>query len=290
MGAARLGITPAQIRTELRRGRWQRLARGVLLTRPDVPTRYDWLAAGLAVAGPGSAASGWDVVHKFGLGGAAPLVPWVLVITRRGKFRDFGCIRFRPSNRPLRVLRFSVLDPDLPNETHVALPRAIADAALTCAQGATVRAMVTTAVQRRLVTVEELACELGHCPRNGSKWLRLALEDATAGARSVAEAEAIALLRSDPRIPPFEVNSPIQDASGNLVAVADLLWRERRAILEIDSREYHFSEGEWKRTMQRHNRLLRMGYSVAHYPPSELRSRGRAWVDEVSAWLAALAR
>ena len=287
-GAARLGMTPGQVRTELRRDRWRRLAKGVLLTRPDEPTRYDWLAAGLAVAGPGSAASGWDVVRKFGLGSATPPVPWVLVLTSRGKFRDFGNIRFRPSARPLDVGRFSVLDADLPNEVHAALARAIADTALTCTQAAEVRAMVTTAVQRQLVTVAALVRELEHCPRNGSRWFRLALADVTAGARSVAEAEAIALLRADRRIPPFETNTPILDTSGNLVAVADLLWRRKRGVLEIDSREYHFSEVDWKRTMQRHNRLLRLGYSVAHYPPSEIRSRERGWVDEVNTWLRTL--
>ncbi|MDT4933258.1 MAG: hypothetical protein QOK11_1150, partial [Pseudonocardiales bacterium] len=52
---ARLGLTPARVRTELRRGNWQRLSPGVLLTRPDEPTRDDWAQVGVHLAGPASA-------------------------------------------------------------------------------------------------------------------------------------------------------------------------------------------------------------------------------------------
>jgi hypothetical protein len=41
-----LGISVQRVRTELAHGRWQRLATGVLLTRPDAPTRDDWIRAG----------------------------------------------------------------------------------------------------------------------------------------------------------------------------------------------------------------------------------------------------
>ena len=72
-----------------------------------------------------------------------------------------------------------------------------------------------------------------------------------------------------------------------MIAVADLLWRSLRAVLEIDSREYHFSERDRKHTMERHNRLTRSGSAVTHYPPSVIVGSGRGWVDEVRCWLAA---
>jgi hypothetical protein len=146
--------------------------------------------------------------------------------------------------------------------------------------------MVTKAVQRRLCTPAELGRELAAGPRNGSAHLRRAILDVVGGAESIAEAEAIALLRR-PDIPPFEVNAPVYAADGRLVAVADILWRELRAILEVDSREFHFEEADWKRTLRRHNALTRCGYTVAHYPPSDIRTRQRAWADEIAGWLAA---
>ena len=93
-------------------------------------------------------------------------------------------------------------------------------------------------------------------------------------------------MRSRADIPPFEANVPIYDTTGRRVAVADALWRGLRAVLEIDSREFHFGEPEWKRTMRRHNLLGRLGLSVVHYPPSAVRDRNSGWLDEVAQWLA----
>jgi hypothetical protein len=76
---------------------------------------------------------------------------------------------------------------------------------------------------------------------------------------------------------------------GRVIAVADVLWRELRAVLEVDSREYHLSEAQWKATRARHNRLTRAGYAVTHYPPSAIRDGGLAWVADVDNWLRARA-
>ena len=62
-----------------------------------------------------------------------------------------------------------------------------------------------------------------------------------------------------------------------------------RAALEVDSREYHFSEAEWKATLDRHNRLTRFGLAVTHYPPSVVSARARGWLAEVEGWLGARA-
>jgi hypothetical protein len=162
----------------------------------------------------------------------------------------------------------------------VSAARALADAALHIDHLAPVRAMATTAIQRRLCDVEQLRAELEASPRNGSAHLRTSLQDILAGARSVAEAEAIALL-TDACLPPFEVNAAVHDAAGNLVAVVDVLWRKLRFAVEIDSREFHFSERDWHETMRRHNRLSGLGYAVAHYAPSDIRQRKAGWAREV---------
>jgi hypothetical protein len=151
-----------------------------------------------------------------------------------------------------------------------------------------VRALMTSSVQRNRCTVEELIAEYESGPRNGSKLLRLALEDARNGARSIAEAEAIEVLRRSP-VPNFEANVPIVTTSGALVAEGDCVWRELRAVLEIDSREYHFSEEDWNATMERHGKLARHGVSVLHTPPSKVRRHAARWAKEVEQWLRARA-
>jgi hypothetical protein len=144
--------------------------------------------------------------------------------------------------------------------------------------------MTTAAIQKGLCTPSTLIDELRAGPRNGSRWLRSALDDVADGARSIAEAEAVDFLRQVD-VPTFELNVPIIDWSGVLIAKADVLWRELRAIAEIDSREFHFLERDWKGTSRRHNRLTGKGLAVEHYPPSEIRDRGVAWARDVELWL-----
>ena len=36
----------------------------------------------------------------------------------------------------------------------------------------------------------------------------------------------------------------------------------------------------------RHDALTRMGFGVAHYPPSDVRERGADWAAEIGEWLA----
>jgi hypothetical protein len=89
-------------------------------------------------------------------------------------------------------------------------------------------------------------------------------------------------VRSAP-VPAFELNVPLVGTHGEVVAVADIFWRSLRAVLEIDSCEYHFFRGDWQATLRRHNRLTRAGLALSHYPPSAT-SDGR-WIVEVCTWL-----
>jgi hypothetical protein len=265
-GWAAGGITPARVRAEVRRGQWRRLARGFVLTRPEDPQRCDWATIGLALGGDGSALSGWDALRLRGLGDRRPPRGPVLVLARRGGNRRIGEVRVRGSVRPFESWRTSALDPLYPAIRVATVPRALSDFAASQSPTA-VRAAVTAAVQRGRCTPQELARELDASTRNGSAALRRALSDLLDGVRSVAEAVAVDRLRGAP-VPPFEVNVRLVDATGRLIAVADVLWRDLRAVLEIDSREFHFSEDDWKATTARHNRLTASGFTVTHYPPS----------------------
>jgi hypothetical protein len=275
------GISRARVRTELCRGRWRRLAQGVVLTRPDEPTRTDWAHAGLLVAGHRSALTGWDVVRLVGLGARAPAHRDILVLTTIGGSRRVGQAWIRQVAPPLATRLTSADDPQLPLVQVTLLARAIVDTAIAAARPRPVRALVTSAIQRELCSVEDLCEQAIRAPRRHSAALTLALADAVAGARSVAEAEAAQRLRVGD-IPPFELNVPIIRA-GARIAVADVLWRDLRAALEIDSREFHFSEADWKATGARHNRLTSAGLALTHYPPSATGDPG--WVDEVAQWL-----
>jgi very-short-patch-repair endonuclease len=68
--------------------------------------------------------------------------------------------------------------------------------------------------------------------------------------------------------------------------VADFLWRELRAALEIDSTEYHLSPRDDEATPERDQMLRAGGYAVLHVKPSQLRHPAAFAGD----WLASLSR
>lgn len=275
------GYTPSRIRTELRHGRWRRITSGVLLTRPEPAERRDLVTAGLLLGGVGSALSGWDAIALYGIPAARNPTADVLVLTSRGENRVVTNIRLR---RTVRAFEWRYVSVD-GSPIRVATPaRVVADAALDCTRLETARAMITSAVQRQLCSVEELANEYDTGPRNRSYFLRRALADITDGARSVAEATAADSLRAA-RVPRFEMNEPILNRNGRVVFIADFLWRTLRAVLEIDSKQHHFFESDWRATMRRHNALTAAGYAVTHWAPAEIVADPTAFGNAVRLWL-----
>lgn len=277
------GISAATARTQLRHGSWRRMGAGVLLTRPDPPTPYDWAAAGVLLAGPTAAVSGWEALRIAGLvrgGSDGPQL--VLVLTRQHRSRRLGPLLIRRTDRPYA----SVCTPweaDLPLTPVVSTARAVADTAIALPTLDSVRGIVAAAIQRGQCHADELLAELLACPQQGSGHLRRALAEISAGARSVAEARAlVGLQRGD--VPSFEMNVPIVDGHDRHVFTVDVLWRTLRAALEIDSAEYHFRRGDWLRTLERHAALTAAGLSVLHLPPSRITPDG-AWIAQVARWL-----
>jgi hypothetical protein len=188
------GISPSTARNEIQRRRWQRLARGVILTRPDPPTRADWVMAGLSAA-RGGVVSGWDALRCYGLAMRDPQPESVLILSTRGGCRDVGQAHIRRVTGPVSSRRVSVDDDSLPL-VRIAVPaRAIADAAPFYRREDSVRALVAAAVQGGHCTPDELSSMLDTGARRGSAILRRSLEDVRDGARSVAEAHASEQLR-----------------------------------------------------------------------------------------------
>jgi very-short-patch-repair endonuclease len=192
------------------------------------------------------------------------------------RVRSRGWVQTRPTRR-------------LPHATVVrgialaTVARAVADHALALRYLDDLRAITARAIQRGRCSLEQLAAELDAGPRNGSALLREALTDLGYGAWSAPEARAVRSLRAA-GLGPFEQNARIIGPNGKTYVV-DFLWRELRAILEVDSREHHFDEAEWKATQMRHRELETFGYSVIHMPPSEVLDEPR-FIADVKSWLA----
>jgi hypothetical protein len=285
----RLGLTRSRVRTEIRRGNWRAIARGVVLTRPEQPTRADWAAVGIALAGPSAALTGWDALQVRGLGGDRPPTAEVTVLTRVGANRVIGRVRIRRTRRPYSRTETSAEARHHPLTPVVTTARAVADTALDCRRLSDVRALVGAALIRHHCSLDALVHELEGLPRNRGAHFRRALSEVFAGARSAAEADAAHRLARHPRIPAFELNVPVRAAEGRRYVV-DFLWRGLRAALEIDSREFHISADEWAATLARHNALTAAGLSVLHQPPSAISAPDGRWLDETADWLTRRAR
>jgi very-short-patch-repair endonuclease len=151
-----------------------------------------------------------------------------------------------------------------------------------------VRALVADAVRMRLCTPEELQIEVDAGQRNGSAHLRAAVEEVSDGAWSVPEARVGRLLRRA-GLGPFVQNARIA-LPGNVVLTVDVLWPHLRAVLEIDSDEFHDLPPDADRTDERHLLLTTHGYTVVHRRPAFIYRRPEAFTRGIATWLAARAR
>lgn len=278
--ALSLGFSRAAIEHRLTTRRWRRVLPHTYLTT-DTLVWDDRLRAALAFAGEGALLSGAAALCDLELRSVRrPSSVLVLVPTPRAP-RSVGWVRVRPSGRPAaRALA--------PGPARVSEARAIADLCLERRRLDDVRAVVTESVRRGVCDVADLALELRLGPQRGSAHLRQAIIEAGGGAWSAPEAKAATLLHAG-GIPPFEQNARIDLPDGRWF-VADFLWRDLRAILEIDSDAHHSLAGDADATSDRHLVLETLGYSVVHRTPRYVHREPEGFVAGIRAWLDGRAR
>ena len=159
------------------------------------------------------------------------------------------------------------------------VPRAVADVARGGLALRDVRPLVATAVQRRMCTIQQLAAELSSGPTQGSGALRAALEEVADGVASAAEGDMRKLIKSS------GLPEPLYNASlyvgEDFLARPDLWWRDAGVAGEVDSREWHTSPEQWKRTMARHSAMSARGIIVLHFAPSHIRTDGARVIAEL---------
>jgi hypothetical protein len=273
--ALRLGLSRDAIDRSVAAGRWRRVLPHTYLT-VDTITWPDRVAAALAFAGRGAMLSGAAALTFSEMRSVARPNSILVLVPAGNRARSVDWVRVRATSR--------LPEPDGwygPRRASVA--RAVADHALGLRRLDDVRTVVAEVVRRQLCTITEMAANLEAGPRRGSAHFRRALAEVNGGAASAPEARAASALTTA-GVPLFEQNARI-DLPGGGYYVADFLWREYRAILEIDSEEYHLNPADWRATMDRHLALTTLGYSVVHRPPSAVLQDPERFVTEIRAWL-----
>ena len=151
-----------------------------------------------------------------------------------------------------------------------ALPaRAVADSVRWLNDLAAVRALVAGVVQTKMCTIDQLAAELRTGSVQGSALFRAALGEVADGVRSASEAELKDLLKRG-RLPAPLFNARLY-CHDELIAVADAWWPDAGVVVEVDSKEWHLSPGDWEKTMSRHARMTALGILVLHFTPRQIR-------------------
>ncbi|RZT86984.1 hypothetical protein EV383_3889 [Pseudonocardia sediminis] len=254
-------------------GPWSSLALGIVKLGNGPPTRDDHRHASLLHAGPGAVLTGLDALALHGLRNApAPFGPIHVLVPHARRRAGAGVALLERTHR--------LPDPEPGRWPLAPIPRAVCDFARRSRDRNAVRTVVAEVVQRGRCTVSELVEELERGSSRGTAIVRDVLREISDGVRSVAEAEARALvLRSGLTAPLW--NPRLEDDEGHLIAFPDAWFDDVGLAWEIDSVEYHLSPADYARTVRRRSSMMAKGVVVMQTLPSDLRTRPRDVLAEL---------
>jgi len=267
------GLTTAALRHKLRpEGPWTAVLPGVYVLGSGELTAVQREVAAVLYAGRGCVVTGLAALRQHGIDVPISEVVDVL-IPESMKRRSVEYVHIRRTRKmPKEFWRVGGI-------RYAPAARAVADAVWGKADGRAVTALVAAAVQQRRCTVRELASELRAGPKQGSVALRSALAEVADGIRSVTEADLRRLIKTSGL--PEPMYNPSLFVGGEFLASPDAWWPDAGVVVEVDSREWHFSPADWERTQVRHARMSTHGILVLHYTPRRIRSDPAGVVQEI---------
>nr|WP_211323245.1 hypothetical protein [Amycolatopsis palatopharyngis] len=263
-------------------GPWRRLLPGVILLNSGVPSDRQRIDAALLRGGSDAMVTGLWAARSYGLRRTPEPAEVHLLVPAE---REVTSVGFALVERTIRLPPPVQLHgiPIAPAE------RAVLDAARRMRDFDDIRAMLAEAVQRGRCRPEVLARELQLGSQRGSALPRRAIIELLAGARSVAEGDALHIWKRA-GLPEAEWNKPVYDEYGVYVGTPDA-WLDSVAFAwEIDSREFHFEIAGYARTLARNARYSAAGVVVLQTLPIRLRTEPDAVINELRAAYAAAQR
>jgi hypothetical protein len=269
-----LNVSPTTIRYRHRlNGPWQRALRGTYANHTRLLTSDDKVRAALLYGGAEALITGFAALQLRGIraGAAEPRVQLLIPDHLHRTTHEFVTIT-RTYRMPASVL--------VRGTRCAPLERAAVDACQSTTDFNLVRAVVTELVGSRRTTVPRLSSELAASQVRHSARMRHALAEADLGIRSTAEGWCRDKLESVNAPSPVWNRGIVEQSTGRLV-IPDALWSEQGVVLEVDSREHHFAEGEWEKTMARSRWLASaLGLIVIHASPKQILDEWTSvWAD-----------
>jgi hypothetical protein len=239
------------------------------------PSRRQLIEVALLYAGEHAMVTGIESCRQYGLKNLPEdtSVHLLLPADRKVISCDYTIIE-RTTRLPEPVVRDGI--PVAP------LVRSVLDACRRLRAHEPVSAIITEAVQRKHLHPEFLRHELEQGSQRGTSVPREVLHDVMAGARSVAEIDAMRVWERT-GLPPLEWNRALFDADGTFIARPDAWCPTVGMAWEIDSFEFHFTRSDYARTIARNARYAANGISVLQTLPRRLRTDPDAVAAELIA-------
>jgi hypothetical protein len=275
------GISYREIERGLRRGRWDRPARGILREAGREPRAGDDLLLAVLCAGPGAVAGfegaaevhGWDLLNP-------PAKPQLIVPLGYHAPKQSSRCFYRADLAASEVTTLGVLP--LTTAARTAL-----DIAATAPLEQAVVAM-DSAFRSKTVMPAELQASFAMSRRHGVRQAREALALADPASGSVPETQARMLFRRAGIPAPITQHSFYED--GVFVARTDFYWPWARLVGELDGFKYHSASGDFQRDRTTQNALVRLGLRVLRFTVADLWTRenyviSRLWQGlELGGW------
>ncbi|WP_426560900.1 hypothetical protein ACPPVT_13070 [Angustibacter sp. McL0619] len=259
------GVTRAQLRWRLSRSWHLVLPEVVNIGRAEL-TASRQLVAALLEAGDESVLTGHRACIWHGLRSARGNRPVTVLVPRRQASRSTGFLEVMATARPVPA-------PMVRGILRLAPPaRAVVDAARSATSADEATSLVIEAVQRRLVTLEELDHEVEAGARRGSQAVRSAVRLARAGAWSAPEAGLLTLCSTSPVLSRAWPN-PSLEVAGRFLISPDVWFDDVGLALMVHSRAYHQRDADWEGTVERDGELAEHGVVVLGFTPSSIGRR-----------------
>jgi very-short-patch-repair endonuclease len=267
------GLSRQLIARRVRSGRWQRPLPRVVIGHSGPLSQRQRHRAALVYGGTDAALSHYSAAVLLGL---RVHETDVHVTVRHGRGRQgAGFVVVHQSQAMIHAVRAEGL-------RCVNSPRTVVDVACDLRSLDDVRALIADSVQRGIASIDQLRHEADKAPTRGSRFLRIALQEAATGVRSAGEAEFLRLVRRA-RLPRPVLNAPINIAGRRFVV--DALWPEHWLIVEIDGLTWHLDSASWELDLRRQNLLHSAGYLVLRFPVRRVREDPGGIIAELTAVL-----
>lgn len=236
----------------------------VYLVRRHTPTERQRQIAALLWAGPGAALAAATSAGLHGVRAADPggRVHLLVPAPKRSRSNTFAVAR-----------RTTLHDEDAVSRGVLRLSspaRSCIDAALQSTSAQTRSALLVEAVQRRIVTIDQLSEWLHRLrPRDASR-IRPALDDAATGAWSLPEVTLLDLVSTSTVLPEPSANPLLVDAEGRRLLTPDAWFDDVAMAVMVHSHGFHSQGEDWDATVERDGELVEAGVVVAGVTPHRL--------------------